>query len=143
MATGRSLALTLGLAVVVGLAACGSSGGTVSDSKIVAALNMRKVQGNYAIFGNPFCSVQKILTDVNEVRDASSSHRVIASRDHSVGVEVIKPFAPRCQRIAQERLDRLASGHRKHHPRGTRGTQGGNGGAKSAAAGKKGGGSGG
>jgi hypothetical protein len=39
---------------------------------------------------------------------------VIASRDATVGVEIVKPFAPSCQKQAQRKLNRLA-GLRRHH----------------------------
>jgi nucleotidyltransferase/DNA polymerase involved in DNA repair len=114
---GRSFVVSLGLTAAVALGGCSSSSSGIPDSKIVATLNMRKVQGNYAIDGNPFCSVSKLLNDVNEVKDASKSGRVVASRDHSVGIEIIRPFAPRCRNDAERRLTKLANsgGHKKQH----------------------------
>jgi hypothetical protein len=125
----RSLALSLGLAAALALGACDAGSSGTPDSKIVSALNMQRVQGNYAMDGNPFCSVSKLLGDVNEVKDASSSGRVIAARDHTVGVEIIRPFAPRCRNDAQRKLDRLANGrHKHHHKHGGAGGNGGGGG---------------
>jgi hypothetical protein len=96
------------------LAGCGSGSGGVSNAKIVQALDMKTVQGNYAIDGNPFCSVSKLLNDSGAVKDASSSHRVIASHDGSVGIEIVRPFAPSCKRTAVHALNRLASGRPRH-----------------------------
>lgn len=96
------------------LAGCGDGSGT-PDSKIRAALQMRSVEGSLAIEGNPFCSVSKLLGDVNEVRSASSTGLVIASRDNTVGVQIRKPFAPSCRNFAQRKLDKLAKGPKKHN----------------------------
>ena len=114
-AAGRLLALCLGLGAMAALAGCSSSSGGISDSEIVHALSMRKVLGNYAIDGNPFCSVSKLLHDVNEVKAAGKSGRVIASHDHSIGVEIVKPFAPSCVKKAQRKLNRLANGGGQAH----------------------------
>jgi hypothetical protein len=109
-----ALLIGIGAAVLAGCGGSGSSG--VPDSKIIAALDMKKVQGRYAIEANPFCSTSKLLNDSDQVRKASSSHRVIASRDATVGIEIIKPFAPSCQKMAQRKLNRLAGvGRHRHH----------------------------
>jgi hypothetical protein len=109
------LLLVIGTGAAI-LGGCGSSGSSgVPDSKIVAALDMKKVQGRYAIDANPFCSVSKLLNDADKVKKASSSGKVIASRDATVGVEIVKPFAPSCRDKAQRTLDRLAGGKRHHH----------------------------
>jgi hypothetical protein len=109
----RSGLIAIGTAAVV-LGGCGSGGdGSVPASKIIAALDMKKVQGRYAIDGNPFCSIAKILRDAQEVRAASSTHRVIASHDATIGIVIIKPFAPTCRDKAQRKLNRL-TGKRKH-----------------------------
>jgi hypothetical protein len=112
------MALAVGAASAVALAGCGGGAESISDAKITAALDMKRVQGNYAIDGNPFCSVSKLLHDSGEVEDASSTRRVIASRDGSVGIEIIRPFAPRCKRKAVKALNRLATGRPRHHRRG-------------------------
>jgi hypothetical protein len=110
--------LAIGIAAAV-MAGCGSSSTSsgVPDSKIIAALDMKKVQGRYAIDANPFCSVSQLLNDSDKVDKAKSSHRVIASRDATVGIEIVKPFAPSCQKQAQRKLNRLAGlrRHRHHH----------------------------
>jgi hypothetical protein len=113
------------LLLVTGLAAAlvggcgGGSDESVSNAKIVAKLDMTKVQGRYAIGGNPFCSVSKLLGDSHKVDDARSSHSVIASRDGTIGVEIVRPFAPPCRKKAQKRLNHLAGLGRHHrHKRG-------------------------
>ena len=121
------MALAVGAALVLVAAGCGSGTEGVPDAKIIAALDMKRVQGNYAIDGNPFCSVSKLLHDSQEVKDQSSTHRVIAAHDGSVGVEIIRPFAPSCKRRAVRSLNRLALGPR-HHRHGRHGKGGGNGG---------------
>jgi hypothetical protein len=120
------MALAVGAASAAALAGCGAGAEGVPDAKIIAALDMKKVQGNYAIDGNPFCSASKLLHDSQEVEDASSTRRVIASRDGSLGIEIIRPFAPRCKRKAVKALNHLATG-RPHHRRGhAHGKRGGN-----------------
>jgi hypothetical protein len=115
VATARlRMVLAVGAAAAVA-AGCGTGSEGVSDAKITAALDMKRVQGHYAIDGNPFCSVSKLLHDSGEVKDESSTHRVIASRDGSVGIEIIRPFAPSCKRRAVHELDRLASGRKHRH----------------------------
>jgi hypothetical protein len=129
IAAGRLLALSFGLIVVMGLAACGSSDSGTPDGKIEKALDMKSIGGHLAIQHNPFCSVSKLLNDASQVKDASSSGRVIASRDHTLGVEVIKPFAPSCRNFAEQKLSKLArSGGKKNHHNAKHGKEGGGGG---------------
>jgi hypothetical protein len=119
IARGRLHALSLGLVAATAVAGCSSGGSDTAQSKIVEALQMKTVQGHLAMEGNPFCSVSKVLNEATEVNDASSSGRVIASRDHTLGVVVIKPFAPSCRNFAERKLDKLARGggkkKQKHH----------------------------
>jgi hypothetical protein len=109
------LLLVIGTAAVLGGCGTTTTDSGVPDSKIIAALDMKKIQGHYAIDDNPFCSTSKLLNDADEVKRASSSHRVIASRDATVGIEIIKPFAPSCGAKAQRKLNRLAGLKRHHH----------------------------
>jgi uncharacterized membrane protein YgcG len=125
--------LAIGIAAAV-LAGCGTSSTSsgVPDSKIIAALDMKKVQGRYAIDANPFCSVSQVLNSADQVDKAKSSHRVIASRDATVGIEIVKPFAPSCQKQAQRKLNRLAGlrrhRHHRHKKKGKHGKAAGHGG---------------
>jgi hypothetical protein len=103
-------------ALLAAAAGCGSgSSGGVPDSRIISALHLEMVHGHYAVDRNPFCSVAKFLHNSQEVKDAGSTGRVIASRDGTVGIEIIRPFAPRCKRLATHRLDRLTGGGKRHH----------------------------
>jgi hypothetical protein len=115
-APGRLLALSLGLTVLMALVGCSDSSSGVPDSKIRSALQMKSIQGHLAIEGNPFCATSKLLHDANEVKDAGKSGRVIASRDHTIGVQVLKPFAPSCRNFAERKLDKLARGGGKKKP---------------------------
>jgi hypothetical protein len=112
-ARGRLIALAAGV-VAAALVGCGDGGSGISDSRIRSALEMKSIQGRLAIQSNPFCSVSKLLTDVNQVKDASSTGLVISSRDHTVGVQIIKPFAPGCRNFAERKLDKLARSPKKH-----------------------------
>jgi hypothetical protein len=116
--------LAVGAASAVAVAGCGAGTQGVSSGKIIAALKMKKVLGNYAIDGNPLCSVSKLLHNSSEVSDASKTRSVIASRDGTVGVQIIRPFAPSCKRKAERKLDRLASGRPKSHGHGGRSRHG-------------------
>jgi hypothetical protein len=114
----RPVAVLLGLSVLAAAGGCSGGDHGVPDSKVRTALEMKSIQGHLAIEGNPFCSTTAILNDANEVKDASSSGRVIASRDHTVGIEIIKPFAPGCRNLAERKLDKLARGPKKHGKKG-------------------------
>jgi hypothetical protein len=101
------------LLVVLALAAapgCGTSLGSsgVSDATMVDALGLTMKAGHYVIDKNPFCSVQKLLHDSDEVSAAASSGAVLASKDQTVGIQVITPFAPDCKRKAEKALQKLA-----------------------------------
>jgi hypothetical protein len=130
IACGRLLALSLGLVAATALAGCSSSSTKgVPDSKIIKALDMKSIGGNLAMQGNPFCSVTKLLNDASEVKSAASSGKVIASRDHTLGVVIVRPFAPSCKRFAERKLDKLTrpAGKKKHH-KSKHGKKGGGGG---------------
>ena len=136
------LAIGIAAAVIAGCGTSSSAPSGVPDAKIIAALDMKKVQGRYAIDSNPFCSVSQLLNDSDKVEKAKSSHRVIAARDATVGVEIVKPFAPSCQKQAQRKLNRLAGlrRHRHHKKKGPHGKPAGHGGNHHHQKSKKGGG---
>jgi hypothetical protein len=121
------MVLAVGAASAAAVAGCSAGTDGVPDAKIIAALDMKRVRGHYAIGGNPFCSVSKLLHDSSEVKDASSTGSVIAARDGSVGIQIIRPFAPSCKRRAIRGLNRLASGRPKRHHGGGHGNGGGGG----------------
>ena len=58
------LSLTL---VLAGAAGCGT-GGSTPDSKIVSALGLKQGNHAYQIGGDPFCTVDQLLNDADEVR---------------------------------------------------------------------------
>lgn len=108
MRRSRPIAALLAIVAALAVGGCGSSGSGVPDAKIVAALGLTTLHGNYVIDKNPFCSVQKLLHDSTEVKDAASSGLVLASKDATVGIKVISPFAPTCRKDAEKALQKLA-----------------------------------
>ena len=63
------LAALLIVAFVLVLAGCSTvSGNSADDSEIVSALNLKRVGGGYEMNGDPFCRVDDILNDVDEVK---------------------------------------------------------------------------
>ena len=105
-----TLALQLAaLALVAG--GCGSAG-TTSDDEIVQALDLKQAGRGYEIAGDPFCTVDQLLNDTDEVDAASGAGGdsfLIASPDGEIGVLARRPFAPDCTRRARDDLKRLAS----------------------------------
>ena len=105
----HALAL-LGAALVLAAGGCGS-GSSTPDSEIVRALDLKRAGGAYAIGGDPFCVVDDLLNDSDEVDGASGDGGqsfLIASPDGEIGVIARKPFAPDCTRGARDDLRRLA-----------------------------------
>ena len=107
----RATGLLCVLAGALAAAGCGSSTNGISDARIVEALGAKSVAGSYAIGGNPFCSVSRLLHDSGEVADAEKTDKghVIAARDGSVGIVIVTPFAPKCVPDAQKSLNKLAN----------------------------------
>jgi hypothetical protein len=106
----RHVLAPLTAALALAAAGCGS-GSSTPDSEIVRALDLERVGGGYAIGGDPFCVVDELLNDGDEVDGASGDGGqtfLIASPDGEVGVIARKPFAPDCTRRARDDLRRLA-----------------------------------
>jgi hypothetical protein len=107
----RHPALAL-LVAALALAAGGcGSGSSTSDSDIVNALNLESAGGAYELDGDPFCTVDELLNDGDEVEGASGGEGesfLIASPDGEIGVLALKPFAPDCTKQAKRDLKRLA-----------------------------------
>jgi hypothetical protein len=104
------VAVVLSAAALVGVTACGSGGSSVSDSKIVDALGLKKTSRGYEMDNNPFCAVTQLLHDSGEVSDASDltgKQFAISSPKGTVGIVVQKPFAPNCERDAKDKLKQL------------------------------------
>src|SRR5438874_2010344 len=100
------VALAVALAVV-GAAGCGA-GQSTSDSKIVGALHLKQGSHAYQIGGDPFCTVDRLLNDAAEVKQASRDF-LIASPNAEIGVLARRPFAPDCARQAKHALSKLTS----------------------------------
>jgi hypothetical protein len=109
------LAATLASAAVLALAAEGCGGGSgVSDSQIVNALDLKQAGHGYEMGGDPFCTVEQLLNDGDEVHQADdhpgASGFVIAGPNGTVGVLAQRPFAPNCSRRAKQGLKHLEKG---------------------------------
>ncbi len=93
------------------MAGCGGAGGGISDSKLVEALDLKQTDRGYEVGGDPFCAVEELLNDGDEVSqasdDAGAAVFVITGPDGDVGVVAKRPFAPDCTRKAKHRLKRL------------------------------------
>jgi hypothetical protein len=101
--------LTLAL-VVAGVGGCGA-GQSTSDSKIARGLDLKPANGAYRIAGDPFCTIDELLNDADEVEgasDAGGPDFLIASPNGEIGVLARRPFAPDCTRRAKDALKRLA-----------------------------------
>jgi hypothetical protein len=100
------------LALAVGGAVGCGPGQTSSDSKIVSALDLKQATHAYQIGGDPFCTVDQLLNDADEVQQASDKPGrrdfLIASPNGEIGVLARRPFAPDCARQAKDALRRLA-----------------------------------
>ncbi len=105
----RGVAASLIVAVALAWAGCGD-GTSISDSKIVAALDLKETGRGYEIGGDPFCTVVELLNDSGEVEQAADQGGrdfVIASPDGEVGVLAKPPFAPDCTHRARDALKHL------------------------------------
>jgi hypothetical protein len=61
--------------------------------------------------GDPFCTVDELLNEADEVEQASDPRGrdfLIASPNGEIGVLARRPFAPDCTRRAKDALKRLA-----------------------------------
>jgi hypothetical protein len=108
----RGLMVLLMLAGVLVWAGCNAaSGDSIDDSQIISALNLKKASNGYEMNGEPFCRIDDLLNDVDEVNSASGKKGidfVIAAPNGEAGVLAHRPFAPKCKREATEALKKLA-----------------------------------
>jgi hypothetical protein len=91
-------------------AGCGSSGSSIDDSQIISALNLKKASSGYEMNGDPFCRIDELLNNLDEVKKAQrqkGSSFVIAAPKGKAGVLAHPPFAPACKREAQAELKKL------------------------------------
>ncbi len=109
MARRRPALALLAAALVLAAGGCGS-GSSTPDSEIVRALNLKPAGQGYEIGGDPFCTVDELLNDGDEVDGTGGGEGesfLIASPDGEVGVLALKPFAPDCTKQAKRDLKRL------------------------------------
>ena len=113
---GRRFKLALApllVALALPLAGCGDddTAGSFSDKAIVKALMLERLDGSYAVEGDPFCEVDReLLNDAGEVEKAEDRDRmnlVLRSRVGNVGIRVVPVFAPGCATKALKALDKL------------------------------------
>jgi hypothetical protein len=112
----RGLVAVLILAFVLAWAGCSSGGSSIEDSQIISALKLKKASSGYEMNGDPFCRIDEILNNVDEVRSAAhqkGSNFVIAAPKGEAGVVAHPPFAPACKRQAQAELKQLANPPKK------------------------------
>ena len=92
------------------LGACGGDEG-VSDSEIVEAANLEEGSNGaaYTVGGDPFCEVDELLNDADEVEAASEngSVLVIADSEQRAGISGVPPFDPQCAKRARRGLNAL------------------------------------
>jgi hypothetical protein len=116
-ATCRGLAGLLIIAFVLVWAGCSTvNGDSTDDSEIISALNLKQAGSGYEMNGDPFCRVDDILNDVDEVNDANKKKGtgfVIAAPKGQAGVVARPPFAPSCKREAEDALKQLVKPSKK------------------------------
>jgi hypothetical protein len=111
MACRRSI-LAIQLTVFALVAGGCGSGSSIPDDEIIRALDLKRTGQGYEIGGDPFCTVDALLNDADEVDAAGGDGGdsfLIASPDGEIGVLARRPFAPDCTRQARDDLRRLAS----------------------------------
>jgi hypothetical protein len=90
---------------------------SIDDSQIISALNLKKAASGYEMNGEPFCRVDDLLNDVDEVNSAGQEKKggdfVIAAPNGEAGVLAHPPFAPSCKHQAEVALRKLARQSKK------------------------------
>ncbi|MGH3991367.1 MAG: hypothetical protein ACRDSN_02765 [Pseudonocardiaceae bacterium] len=100
------------VAVGVGLATGCGGGDSVPDDEIVEAVRLQEGSNGaaYTVGGDPFCEVNELLNDSDEVeaaRDRDKLDLVITDSEQRVGIEGVPPFDPECARRARRALERI------------------------------------
>ena len=106
----RGLAALLIVALALIWAGCSGGGSSIDDSEIISALNLKKASAGYEMNGDPFCRIDDLLNNVDEVKGAEhqkGTNFVIAAPKGEAGVVAHAPFAPACKRQAQAELNKL------------------------------------
>jgi hypothetical protein len=104
------------LAFALAWTGCSSGGSTIDDSQIISALQLKKASSGYEMNGDPFCRIDELLNNVDEVKAAAHQKRsgfVIAAPKGEAGVVAHPPFAPACKRQAQAELKQLVKPPKK------------------------------
>jgi hypothetical protein len=104
------------LAFALAWTGCSSGGSSIDDSQIISALQLKKASSGYEMNGDPFCRIDELLNNVDEVRTAAhqkGSSFVIAAPKGEAGVVAHPPFAPACKRQAQAELKQLVKPPKK------------------------------
>jgi hypothetical protein len=112
----RGLVALLILAVALAWTGCSTGGSSIDDSEIISALNLKKASSGYEMNGDPFCRIDELLNDVDEVKAADhqkGTSFVIAAPNGKAGVVAHAPFAPACKRQAQAGLKKLVQPPKK------------------------------
>ena len=72
MAGGRTgFAVLLILVSALVWAGCSASGDSIDDSQIISALDLKEAGSGYEMNGDPFCRIDDLLNDVDEVNSAA------------------------------------------------------------------------
>ena len=71
----RGLVAVLILAFVLAWTGCSSGGSSIEDSQIISALKLKKASSGYEMNGDPFCRIDEILNNVDEVKSAVANKR--------------------------------------------------------------------
>lgn len=103
-------ALIASVAIGLALLGCGDDEVRYGDDRIVERLNLEKSEAGFAIDGDPFCEVEKLLNTADEVDRAADREDlglVIASRAQNAGIQGVPPFAPDCADDARKKLNKL------------------------------------
>jgi hypothetical protein len=109
---GRLLVLLATVAVGVGMATGCGGDESVPDDEIVDAVKLEQGSNGaaYTVGGDPFCEVNELLNDSDEVstaRDRDKLDLVITDSEQTVGIEGVPPFDPECAREARRALNRM------------------------------------
>jgi hypothetical protein len=111
-----SVALLI-LAFALVWAGCSTvNGDSTDDSTIISALHLKEAGSGYEMNGDPFCRVDELLNDVDEVKSADEQKGVdfiIAAPKGQVGVLAHPPFAPSCKHQANEAFKQLVRKSKK------------------------------
>jgi hypothetical protein len=94
--------------LLAGLAVGCGGDDAVGEGKLSNALGLEETDDGQAMNGDLFCQVSELLNDTDEVEAAIDADApVVVSRDRTLGIEVVTPFAPDCEDRARRELNQL------------------------------------